>query len=532
MAIYTVSEKVETGNDLSADVCVIGAGIAGLFAATRLAKSQKRILVIESGGRTFDPELHKLNEVENAGSNYGGAVGGRFRGLGGTSTQWGGRLLPLTAHDIGDRPYVGVSAWPIGSEELNCYRSEIEAVFEVDGGSYEEDILDQLDKRHIVPRKDSDFTLRYPKWPDFRKCNVAFQLRSTIERAENLDICLEATVTGFELDTTTGRLAAISASNLGGQKLRISASEFLIAGGTIEATRLLLLLDAESQGRAFADCRVLGRYFQDHLGVTVGELNLSDKSMANRVLAYHFIGSTRRSLHFEMKPEVQQAERVASGFAHIIMAVPENSTLNSIKKMFRGFQRGEFALDRQDVLSVFRDPMSIVQGAVWRYIGNQLHWPKNVTLKVDIWIEQLPHWENRVTLSEKRDKLGVPMARIEWHKTDSEERTFQACMARLDSYWKRNSLSECSTISWLPGTRDRSEAIINRAGDLIHPSGSTRMGLDPRESVVDPELRTHSVKNLSIASASVFPTAGSANPTYTIIQMALRAVDAITKRLG
>lgn len=531
MAIYTLSERAETGKELSADVCVIGAGIAGLFAATRLAKSNKQILVIESGGRGFDPELHSLNEVENPGSNYGGAVGGRFRGLGGTSTQWGGRLLPLTAHDIGDRPYVGVSAWPIGSEELNRYRPEIESVFEVDGGSFEEDILDQLDKRGIVPRNDSDFTLRYPKWPDFRKCNVAFQLRSQIEQAANLDICLEATVTGFEFDAATGRLAAISASNLSGQKVRIKATEFLIASGTIEATRLLLLLDAASEGRAFGDCRVLGRYFQDHLGAKVGELRLSDRSVANRILGYHFIGSTRRSLHFEMKPEAQQAEKVASAFAHVIMSVPENSPLSSIKKMFRGFQRGEFALDRQDVLSVFRDPMSIVHGAVWRYLGNQLHWPDNITLNVDIWIEQLPHWENRITLSEKRDKLGVPMARIEWRKTDSDERTFQACMARLDPYWKRNALADCSSISWVPGTRDGKETMISRAGDLIHPSGSTRMGLDPAESVVNPDLRTHNVKNLSVASASVFPTAGSANPTYTIIQMALRAVDAIIKRL-
>ena len=73
MAVYNVSERVQAGNELSADVCVIGAGIAGLFAATRLAKSGKRIVVIESGGRTFDPKLHSLNEVDNAYNTYGGA---------------------------------------------------------------------------------------------------------------------------------------------------------------------------------------------------------------------------------------------------------------------------------------------------------------------------------------------------------------------------------------------------------------------------------------------------------------------------
>lgn len=530
MPIYTLSERA--GSEFSADVCVIGAGIAGLFAATRLATSGKRILVLESGGRTFDPDSHSLNEVDNAFNIYRGAVDGRFRGLGGTSTHWAGRLLPLTAQDIGDRRYIGVSAWPIEIKELYRYQSEIERVFKVDGGSFEEDILDEIDRHRLAPRNDSDFTLRYPKWPDFKKCNVFFQLRAEIERAENLDICLEATVTGFEFDTATGRLAAILAADLGGRKLRVKSSEFLMAGGTIESTRSLLLLDAASEGRAFARCRVLGRYFQDHLGAKVGELRLSDRNLANRILGYHFIGSTRRSLHFEMKPAVQQAEQVGSSFAHIIMAVPETSHLRSIKKIFRGFQRGEFAVDRHDVLSILRDPMSIAQGAIWRYMRNQLHWPENITLDVHVWIEQLPHWENRITLSENRDRLGVPMARIEWRKTDSDERTFQACMARLDSYWKRNKLSECSSISWIPGVRDGSVPVISGASDLLHPSGSTLMGLDPTESVVGPDLCTHHVKNLSVASASAFPSAGSANPTYTIIQLALRAADAIAKRLS
>jgi choline dehydrogenase-like flavoprotein len=232
-----------------------------------------------------------------------------------------------------------------------------------------------------------------------------------------------------------------------------------------------------------------------------------------------------------MKPSVQEAEGVGSGFAHVIMAVPETSPLNSIKKIFRGLQRGELAVNRNDLLSIFREPTSIVRGALWRYVYNQLYWPKNVDLSVHVWIEQLPHWENRITLSEQRDPLGVPMARIEWRKTDSDERTFQANIARLASYWERSGLSKYSSISWVPGARDGSVPVISQANDLLHPSGSTRMGLDPSESVLDPNLRTHHVVNLSVASGSAFPTAGSANPTYTIIQLALRAADAIAKRL-
>ena len=67
--------------------------------------------------------------------------------------------------------------------------------------------------------------------------------------------------------------------------------------------------------------------------------------------------------------------------------------------------------------------------------------------------------------------------------------------------------------------------MVDSAVDLAHPAGSTRMGINPRYSVVDPRLRVHRIPNLSVASASVFPCSGSANPTLTILLLAMRAAD-------
>jgi choline dehydrogenase-like flavoprotein len=55
--------------------------------------------------------------------------------------------------------------------------------------------------------------------------------------------------------------------------------------------------------------------------------------------------------------------------------------------------------------------------------------------------------------------------------------------------------------------------------------GTTRMALDPRRGVVDQDCRVHGVENLYIAGSSVFPTCGFANPTLTIVELALRLVD-------
>jgi choline dehydrogenase-like flavoprotein len=68
-------------------------------------------------------------------------------------------------------------------------------------------------------------------------------------------------------------------------------------------------------------------------------------------------------------------------------------------------------------------------------------------------------------------------------------------------------------------------------GPAYHHMGTTRMGTDPESSVVDPDLRTHDLGNLTIAGSSVFVTGGAMNPTLTIAALSLKAADAIEARL-
>jgi len=213
------------------------------------------------------------------------------------------------------------------------------------------------------------------------------------------------------------------------------------------------------------------------------------------------------------------------------MTIPETSSLSVIKKFLRGLQRGALELSKDDMLSLIGSPAALTNGALWRFGRNQLYFPPDVELQFNIWIEQLPHRQNRLSLSGKPDALGAPLARIEWRSTEAEEKTFQACISRLETYWQRHNLSRLGELDWLPVIREKSAPVISYACDLLHPSGSTRMGTNPATSVVDASLRTHEVENIFVASASVFPTAGSANPTYTILQLAMYAADTLTARL-
>jgi choline dehydrogenase-like flavoprotein len=147
-------------------------------------------------------------------------------------------------------------------------------------------------------------------------------------------------------------------------------------------------------------------------------------------------------------------------------------------------------------------------------------------MEIDNYMEQEPRPENRVSLSDKLDMFGKPLARLEWSISESEKRTMRILHALLDKEMRRRSLG------WVDSPLLSGEAqawAIDR--DASHHLGTTRMGDDTRTSVVDRDCRIHTVDNVYIAGSSVFPTGGYANPTLTIVALALRLAEHLQEKV-
>jgi choline dehydrogenase-like flavoprotein len=519
------SDKIE----LSASVCIVGAGFAGLIAATRLARDkQLRIIVVESGLQTIDPSVAALNEVDNAGDKYDGALLGRSRALGGTSLMWSGKLLPLASSDTLPRPYLDLEGWPLDSADLEPHRQEIEALMEIGSEPYEGDISEELEPQAFLPRDDIDFCLRWPKRPTRKNHNLAYVLRKEIESLENLEIWLGATAAHFDFDSDSKRITALSCINHAGKTLRVVANEYLMAAGTLETTRLLLLADRQSNGCISRDCDALGRYFNDHLGVNAAAMRPRNHALTNRILNDRIRPHSVRHLHFELRPEVQREHGVGSAYFEIGAEYPDSSALIKAKEVVQRLKRGQM-MSYQDIQAILEDAPSLLRATQWKWLRKQYYWPPNVGLHVFIRIEQLPQWHNRITLSDRKDALQLPKLKLEWHRTDADERLFRVMVEKIDRYWKAH-LSPVCDLQWRPEILNSEVGMAGMSMDLAHPAGSTRMGTSPFNSVVDPDLRVHRIPNLSVASASVFPTAGSANPTLTVMHLAMRAADAVARQ--
>jgi nucleoside-diphosphate-sugar epimerase len=142
-------------------------------------------------------------------------------------------------------------------------------------------------------------------------------------------------------------------------------------------------------------------------------------------------------------------------------------------------------------------------------------------------VEQRPDPESRIRLSHRRDRLGLPIAQIDWRINKQEK----ASVARLGTLIRQESvrlgLPAPALVPWIrEGHYERAEF-----ADVAHPTGTTRMGHDPRESVVDENCQVHGVSGLFVAGSSVFPTAGHANPTLMIVALAARLADRLRAQL-
>jgi len=515
--LYDLSGTPGSHQSIETSVCVIGAGPAGLLAAKKLSDAGKPVIVLESGGVKPNSHFKSLNNINIQAATYKRAIDGRVRSLGGTSTVWGGCLLPLAEHDFEKRDYIGLEAWPITKNDIAHYQADIEKIFGVDSTSYEDDIFSSHHLSKNLPRSAYGLTTRWPKFPTFKNYNVADILKDDIYKSRQLDVWTNATVYDFDINVLNGRVVSVSAKNFNGKTLTIFAENFIIACGTLEATRLLLLLDRKVDQGFFSKYNILGHYFHDHLKIVVGRLCNRETPASQYPFMPFVVNKTRRGLHFETSFEMQKRLQIGSGYLTMTRRVFDTPLSdNSNDLIYKRFI--DFKTETRNCIE------NLTPKLYWNHIINNKFMNKHSDIVVEMRVEQVPTFSSTVSLSESKDALGIPELQLHWLRTSEDEKTMRAVIQMGKEYWDSMSFSRAWPINWFLD-QNLCDDLIEISEDTCHPAGSARMGNSPSNSVVGRDLRCHAVQNLLVASAAVFPTSGSANPTMTVMQIAALAAD-------
>lgn len=494
----------------SADVLVIGAGTVGLIIAAELAERGQRVVCLESGGEEQAEEIHPLNAVEQVGTEYAGAEHGRFRCLGGSSTRWGGALIPFQNADLVN------GGWPITWADLEPWLPRVESLFDLPAGSYDDpSILAQ-----------SGHLARLAKWPAFGKRNVYSLLRKQVDIAPSLQVWINATATDFSV--TSGRVTKVLARAEDGSHIAVDAANVVVACGAIESTRLLHLIDRQSGGVISSVSPKLGEGFQDHLSAVVAEIVPANRSELNRLVGFRFEpGGSMRNLRFELAPDASSRKSVAPCFAHIGFSDTPGG-FAALRDLFRALQRRR--LPTLSVISrLIADLPWLLRAVWWRFIHRRLLYPADAQLLLHMVIEQQSTSSNRIGLSDsKHDVFGQPCAKIEWTVSESDVTMMERAVDAFETTWNEGPLSKLGRLERRPIVdiaRDMASG-----GGIYHPGSSTPMADDAMDGVVDRELRVFGVQNLTVCATSVLPSGGGANPTMMAILLALRLVDHLTPK--
>jgi choline dehydrogenase-like flavoprotein len=134
--------------------------------------------------------------------------------------------------------------------------------------------------------------------------------------------------------------------------------------------------------------------------------------------------------------------------------------------------------------------------------------------------EQAPNPRSRVNLHHsKRDQLGLPATQLDWQLSDFDKFSIRRTAELIGIELGRAGLGRVRT------DIDEDLSKFPLVETAWHHMGTTRMSENDRTGVVDSACRVHGLSNLYVAGSSVFPTGGRANPTLTIVALAIRLAD-------
>ena len=490
-----------------ADYVIIGAGTVGLPTSVLLAeKTGAKVLCLETGGLAQSEDTHPLNEVVCRGT-YKGASNGRFRCLGGTSTRWGGALLPFQDADLIH------AQWPVSLQELLPYVREVEELFSLEDGAYSDtDFPFDLGEFHVN---------RLAKWPQFKKRNVAALLDRQAGNLSNLQIWLNAHVTEVTVTEDGVRLAAVSAN---ADKIDVVCKHLIVAAGAIETTRLALLIRRPNGDPVSDENAVLGRYFTDHISTEVAEVVPSHPGALNKIIGFRFGDKgSMRNIRFELSPETTMRQKLPPSFTHIGFKTTEWGGFDFLRELFQHLQRRRFPPVRVALGLVANTPW-LLRALWWRFVNKRLLFPAKAQLNVHVVVEQIPSEDNCIRLSKERtDRFGIPLAEIVWSVSDDDMRNVLDTAELFRQTWQSTRFSKLG--EWKALEPRVISASVGSSEGIFHPTGSTRMGSTSAAGAVDKDLKLFGAPNVQLLATSVLPTGGGANPTMMLLLLAMRCID-------
>lgn len=506
--IFDVETPERSAFDRAFDVCIIGAGPAGITIARRLAARGFEVALMEGGGLEWSEESQALAVGESVGLVYPDLDVARTRAFGGNSGHWNGLCRAFEAADMRPRPQNPGSGWPITRADLDPYAADVAEILDLvpEAGDVPPDPL--------PPPQDGFHQVWY-----LRSAPTRFgeKYLEEIRDAPRIALGVHANLVDLRLDDGLTRVegAVFRGYAPDDPGFTVRAQAYCLCTGGLENPRLLLNFTSQIPEGIGNGNDLVGRYFSDHLRMHVGEVILSETPKAE-------------VRYFNPTEDFLSEHQTLKIVLHLDYY--RRRPLSFSNELLRSAQCA-LPFGERIAEAVTGDAMRCDMGGVEDWLASRDP-DANPWGRVVVNSEPGLNPESRVTLSDERDPLGLRRVRLDWQTLPIDIRTIQD-----------------STVAFAAHLADRDEGRVRLYDSVLAPNPllaaaadgqplngahqmcTTRMSDDPATGVVDRNCKVFGIDNLYIGGSSVFSSPGFQNPTYTIVELALRLGDHLAETI-
>jgi choline dehydrogenase-like flavoprotein len=532
------------------DVCIIGGGPAGTMCAREFLGSGLRVALLESGGTGRDARTQALSAGELEGEVHEPLEETHLRQLGGTANHWiikmadrryGYRFTPLDPIDFEAREGMPHSGWPITRGDLDPYYRRVHDACGIGPFDYSSERWSSPSAQPLPLPADQVQTSAFM----FSPTNVfTTDIPQQISESENVHVYLNATVVELLAASDGGSIQHAVVKTFDGKTIRFAARQFILTCNALQTPRLLLASRRVHPNGIGNDHDVVGRYYMDHSLVPSGNFFPHDRAVINRLELYdmRLVDGASVLGRLQLAPEVMRREQLCNFVATLfpMPAMRDVEALVSVREVAKSLVARQwpenFGKHMANVWGGQRHLMRVAWEKLrydtpimpgfgrggWSRLSNNDR--KYERLELLAFVEQSPNPDNRVTLLDTRDELGMPRIKLRFRWDDADLDSIQRAQAIMASALESTGLGRYEPAQPAPGGR----LPVN---GLHHMAGTTRMHDDPKKGVVNRQGRVHGVGNLFVGGSAVFTTSGYANPTLTNLALTLRVADAVKREL-
>lgn len=552
------AETIQDGDIITSDIAVVGAGPAGIVLTLELAKAGFDITLLESGNLNFDQESQNLSDASYVNRQFHALMSEcTRRQIGGTATIWGGRCVPFDPIDFAQRNHVPNSDWPVTYDELEEYFQRASDYFLSGQAEFDINNIEHIQQKSIVPGlPDKDvLTSTLERWS--LPTNFGKEYLTQLKQSERIKLFYGLTCTEIVSNEQGKQVKSLQTKTLGGKEISVKCQKYILAGGALNNTRLLMDSDSHHPGGIGNHSGLLGKFYMGHLSGDIATVKFTTPPKET------IFGFDRDSDHtyirrrFSFTPEFQQEQKLSNtvgwlgapefgdfshqngilSSAYIALNLPLLKTRlgasTAIRRAAIGKDKGMYSPHVMNIIKDFGQILSFIPSFGYgRFVAKRkipalFVYSAANEYPLHYHSEQVPNPDSTVSLANERDALGMRRLNINLSFSDQDIES----VVKAHKYWDQHLRKhECGYLKYV--SDDLETTVWTQAGDGFHQVGTTRMSEHPDQGVVDTNCHVHGFDDLFVASSSTFVTSGQANSTFMIVAFALRLADYLKQEIN